>query len=947
MRTWGDEGIYYREIRYDLENNITYVKNSLGYVTTYYHNGVLPHRVVDPLNHASLTEYNEYSEIICETNELGYKTRYEFDEFGNTTKIIQPDNTSVQFIFDEKQNLIESIDQIGAQWLYKYDDNNRLTCKTNPLKHKTFYEYQNNFLSMVTDAGGNQFNFSYDQNLNLRTIAECNATQVSFEYDAMGNLLTTEDNRGNYRRYVYDKLTRVRSIEEPDGNQRIFFYDGAGNIVRAKDEHQDIFLEYSGMGRLVARTQAGTTVKFEYDREEQLTAIINEHNRIYQFELNPRGEIIRESGFDKIIREFIKDAAGRTIRVNRANQRFSIYSYDVNSRINRVVHSDGSSKTYEYRADGELIKATNDSIELKWELDILGRQIKEYQGKFWVSSEYNSLNDRIRVQSSFGLDQKIERNRRGDVLKVSVAEHFEAIFGRDNQGLEVQRSLPGGIHSHWTRDKLGRPLSHEITHGKGVINRKTYLWGLNRRLLKLIDGLKRETTYQHDAVGNLLSARYCNQDFDLRVPDAVGNLFKTHAQNDREYGPAGQLLAIHSSKGTTHYCYDAEGNLISKLEPGNKLWRYQWSCNGMMEKVFRPDGKEVTFEYDPLGRRICKTFDKKITRWVWDGNNPLHEWNEYNLETLTTHKLTLQHGVAESILAERPNQLLQPITPQAPPSFAEGSLEAPITWLFEPDTFAPIAKLVGSEHYSIITDHIGTPNFVFDKNGQQVWSSDIDVWGNLRKVNGEKAFCPFRFQGQYEDNEIGLYYNRFRYYDPTAGQYLSQDPIRLAGGMTPYSYTSNPTYLIDPLGLSATGTGGCGTGGTRDSNGVMRTNDGRFAIDETVVRTELQRPSLRSQTKKDIQASAPKNSTGKFVDQNGNVINEIHYGHIAGHENRRILAAADQLGLTQAQLNDYVNARPQFFKIEEAKKNLSHADELPGRDNFDHIVIDMEDFFDM
>jgi len=31
--------------------------------------------------------------------------------------------------------------------------------------------------------------------------------------------------------------------------------------------------------------------------------------------------------------------------------------------------------------------------------------------------------------------------------------------------------------------------------------------------------------------------------------------------------------------------------------------------------------------------------------------------------------------------------------------------------------------------------------------------------------------CPFRWQGQYLDTETGLYYNRFRYYDPEAGQY--------------------------------------------------------------------------------------------------------------------------------------------------------------------------------
>ena len=68
-----------------------------------------------------------------------------------------------------------------------------------------------------------------------------------------------------------------------------------------------------------------------------------------------------------------------------------------------------------------------------------------------------------------------------------------------------------------------------------------------------------------------------------------------------------------------------------------------------------------------------------------------------------------------------------------------------------------------------------------------------------------KTSCPWRWPGQYEDEETGLYYNRFRYYDPDAGRYISQDPIGLAGGLSPYAYTRDPLTIVDPLGL----TGGC------------------------------------------------------------------------------------------------------------------------------------------
>ncbi|MFK7112911.1 RHS repeat-associated core domain-containing protein [Flavobacterium oreochromis] len=57
--------------------------------------------------------------------------------------------------------------------------------------------------------------------------------------------------------------------------------------------------------------------------------------------------------------------------------------------------------------------------------------------------------------------------------------------------------------------------------------------------------------------------------------------------------------------------------------------------------------------------------------------------------------------------------------------------------------------------------------------------------------------------GQYEDSETpDLYYNRFRYYDPSTGLYLSQDPIGLAGNNpTLYAYVKDSNKLFDPFGL--------------------------------------------------------------------------------------------------------------------------------------------------
>lgn len=81
------------------------------------------------------------------------------------------------------------------------------------------------------------------------------------------------------------------------------------------------------------------------------------------------------------------------------------------------------------------------------------------------------------------------------------------------------------------------------------------------------------------------------------------------------------------------------------------------------------------------------------------------------------------------------------------------------------------------------------------------WAASSAPRGERSRRKGGRA-TPLRFQGQYEDDETGLYYNRNRYYDPETGTYLSADPIGLAGGQLPFGYVSNPYVVVDPLGLA-------------------------------------------------------------------------------------------------------------------------------------------------
>jgi RHS repeat-associated protein len=354
----------------------------------------------------------------------------------------------------------------------------------------------------------------------------------------------------------------------------------------------------------------------------------------------------------------------------------------------------------------------------------------------------------------------------GAVTAVALRSGWSAHFDRDEVGAETRRQLPGGVETLTSWDEAGRPRGLVLRRQGDVLAETQYGWtGLDTLQSKsdVIGGGGED--YLHDARGRLAGSRSkVDGRATCRAPSATGNLFKTAERTDRRYGKGGVLL---EDAGTV-YTYDANGSVVEKRFANGDTWRYAWSAAGRLLHVTTAEGNGVRFEYDALGRRVAKHAGARTTRWLWDGDVPVHEW-------------------VDGDGARAGDDLT--------------------TWLFEPESFAPMAKVIrrggATKTYSIVSDYLGTPREMVDEAGKVAWKAQLDVYGVAQVEEGNADDCPWRWPGQYEDQETGLYYNRFRYYDPSGGSYLSQDPIRLAGGTHLFSYTSDPLSLTDPLGLSA------------------------------------------------------------------------------------------------------------------------------------------------
>jgi RHS repeat-associated protein len=97
------------------------------------------------------------------------------------------------------------------------------------------------------------------------------------------------------------------------------------------------------------------------------------------------------------------------------------------------------------------------------------------------------------------------------------------------------------------------------------------------------------------------------------------------------------------------------------------------------------------------------------------------------------------------------------------------------------------------------------PLRVEDASGRVTWQSEgFDAYGN-QASGAAPPPLRLRFAGHFYDEDLGLFYNRFRDYDPALARYLQPDPLGHEGGLNLYAYPANPEVEVDLRGLSALG----------------------------------------------------------------------------------------------------------------------------------------------
>ncbi|WP_270582881.1 DUF6531 domain-containing protein [Bacteroides fragilis] len=788
VHTWGDGGIY--DHRLTFREGVTEVLDSHGELTVYHHRGGLVWKKVDANGGEHLWRYDDSRRLLAQTDPLGNSTLYRYDRWGNCTDSSDPCGGSVSAVYPGKGNLrnrpVSVTTPDGGTWEFGYDRSGNLVSRTNPEGAVTRMTYRNGAVASVKDPYGVVTRLAYDRFHNLTEASDSRGNTSLYGYDLLGRCVSVTNPKGAVQKREYDPVGRVVRVLDFDGNDIRLSYDGIDNLTEYRDNVQHVEYGYSGMWKLTRRRDHRGVVNFRYDREERLRRVTNERLQSYEFALDAVGNVTAEKGFDGAVRHYLRDRGGRVVRETLPSGTEREYGYDACSRVTRVSYPTASDpdQTYAYGLSGRLVQASRGESTVEFAYNSLGLPVRETADGNTILRTYDHTGRILTLDSTAGASLRYTRNGYGELEGFTAtggsdadgAGSWESAHRHDTLGFEVERILPGGVVRSFAYDDIGRLVDARTRKDSRTRHMRRYRWGVADRLLSVEDSRRGETRYSYTPTGQLERAEYPDGREQWRKSDQTGNLYPDPDMRLRRYLGGGRL----EQDGEWHCEYDADGNLTERylgtgrwLDGKKDRWRYRWNADGSLAKVVQPDKREVEFTYDALGRRLSKSFGTTVTRWVWNGNVPLHQWKRRREYSVMGNRWRTD--------TERCDMTV---------------------WLFDEESFVPVAMIKEGRSYSILTDQLGTPTEAYDAEGNEVWSRVLDMDGNVIEETGNKGMVPFLFQGQYYDRETGLAYNRFRYYSPKMGMYVSQDPIGLAGGiLNLYGYVDDTLSFIDILGL--------------------------------------------------------------------------------------------------------------------------------------------------
>jgi RHS repeat-associated protein len=666
---------------------------------------------------------------------------------------------------------------------------------------------------------------SYDETNHLVSSITGYDTHMTFSYDAKGNLLEQENvYLDRVTKYTYDTDNNLTSIEYPDGRKNEMTYDSNGLLLAVKNN--------DGTKTTVTRNSRG-----------EIESITDEENRTVTIGRDIMGRVIKETSPSGREVGYVWGGSGclgcsgddlkLTKIIDSGNKQWE-FKYDIMGNVIEMIYPDSSKLKQDYDVAGRLTTFTNKrSQQIQYEYDTDGRMIKKTTPEAVVNFTYDARDRLSEIEApdfhykyTYGLipgnyftilqEENLNNGLWSQYINNKHGlprEYYDSFEWKKTYTYNFAQSggTPIGFNpylvTYTKRWEYGEYRMH-YTYDKGnrLTIRKNYYLNTQKNFAYDTNGVLSQLMYRGPTAFPGIDINFTRDDSGLITsitgdkelnvtynPDleieSVQHILPQTFDESYKYDTRGNRLTSlsHSytyndlnqlTDSTTHtYSYDADGNLIeekNKLTTETKKYYYNSENRLIMYEHYPNDVSPAdivaTYKYDIQGRRFQKNVNGTVTNFFWEGDNLALELDG-NLQPIRRYVYGVGKDDVEGYVE------LSEVTGGLFDQYKQG-------W------------------YSYVKDQVGTIYKVYSENTQQIIDTlAYDVFGNMFNQTGSST-GNIRFHSKYYDQESGLNYFYYRYYNPDNGRFINEDPIGFNGGFNMYLFVDNdPVDEIDPLGL--------------------------------------------------------------------------------------------------------------------------------------------------
>lgn len=634
------EGYFNDHFTYDdTERRNTYHDAEGGQTTYWYNDDGLVVREADPLGRETLTEW-AHSKRQSQTDALGRTTTWQYNLYGDITRLSLPGGIMLHYEYDARGNLIRFQGTGNKIWRFTYDEHGGLREMTDPQGRQRHWHYGDHgeVLRQVL-PDGETWHYGYDPLHRLNCIEDPAQGEIRLEQDMLGRLLTVSDPL--QQQTTYRHSTRHASLSGslthltlPDGVEQEHDYSAGKQVASFTDgEGKTTHYEYGSFGLLKTLTRPdGQCYRFIYDGLTRLKQVINAAGECWTYTLDFAGQLISETDFSGRTLHYEYDAAGRRTATHHPDNHIIREYYDGGDRLlqrqvrQRREEAEQIISTTDFRYDAEcrLISACTPDSRVEFEYDADGQVIAETINGRRLEHRYDPLSGRPVAWQLDDVAVQFTHGVMGRITHWQINDHLPLQFSHDALGRETTRHSEAGFQHGQSYSPVGNIVEQWAGHHEpGTADWPMDIWRRQEydqawNLTRVSDNRWGTTTYRYDTNDQITFAEggtrhfprqeHFGYDVNLNIrhhgqtrnlPDA---LMQFTAQ-EQEHGRV-------TKRGDSRFRYDEGGRLVEKtvLSDGFRpqRWRYRWDGMGQLVQLITPQGERWHYTYDAFGRRLSK-----------------------------------------------------------------------------------------------------------------------------------------------------------------------------------------------------------------------------------------------------------------------------------------------------------------------------------------------------